>query len=145
MNGFGDISGVDVVRYRCPACSTLATLTQACPGCGRAADERAERLSTMDASVRVLAHEVRRTRAEFDLAYAAWLDASRARGRLAAAMLATHASEPSVPAGESRIAPAPQRPTVDTPTVNAPPADSALPDASPRTVQNLLFILGGVL
>src|SRR5215475_6741021 len=141
MNGFGDISGVDVVRYRCPACSTFATLSQACPGCGRAPDERAERLSTMDASVLALAKEVRRTRAEFDLAYAAWLDASRARGRLAAAMLATHAYEVPVPARESPVAGAPERPTVNAPTTTAPtahpPTDSALPDASPRTVQNL--------
>src|SRR5215467_4581265 len=154
MSAVGPDPTVDV-SFRCPACGAITTLTRPCPECGRR-DARADRLLAIDASVTMLGTEVHRTRAAFDLALASWRAQWRARQALITEMLTSQAVPAAVPASESPDVATPDPAPPDLTPLNLAPAPSDVavadahgalgrPDASPRTVQNLLFVLGGIL
>ncbi|HEY7173440.1 MAG TPA: hypothetical protein VH442_00865, partial [Micromonosporaceae bacterium] len=98
----------------------------------------------IDASVTMLGSEVHRTRAIFDLALASWRAEWQVRQALITEMLASQAALAGAPASESPDAAPPHLASPDVVVADAPGA-LGRPDASPRTVQNLLFVLGGIL
>ena len=151
MSAFRDLPTADTITYRCPVCGAIATIIGACPGCGRAPDPRASRLLALDASLVEVASEVHRSRAVFERALATWQSAEATRHALVSTILASRAApiEPSPADHAASTAPDVVRP-MGTGTGGAvPPTQRSAPfgdpDASPRTVQNLLFVLGAVL
>ena len=161
MSAFGDPPSADTITYRCPVCGANATLTASCPGCGRVPDARAARLPSIDAALVALAAEVHRSRAVFERALARWQSVQETRDTLVASILASQSApiEPS-PADDAASTaphdawlagtmPAGTRPMGTGTGGVVPPAQRSAPlgdpDASPRTVQNLLFVLGAVL
>jgi hypothetical protein len=151
MNAFRDPPTADTITYRCPVCGATANLISACPGCGRAPDPRASRLSSLDASLVELAGEVLRSRAVFERGLATWQSAQATRDALVSSILASQSApiEPSLADRAASIAPDVVPPietgTGDSVPYPQRPAPLGHPDASPRTVQNLLFVLGAVL
>jgi len=83
----------DAITYLCPVYGAIATLTAACPGCGRGAG-RARRLacSSIDASLVALAAEVHRSRAVFERALARWQSVQATRDTLVSAILASQSA-----------------------------------------------------
>jgi hypothetical protein len=127
------------MTYPCPICRTPATLDSGCPGCGAPPDPEA-------AEVVALNVEFDRQRAHVDTAYRDYLAAAerleeiRLRRNRIAARVAARASA-STAGTTARAKPAPQSPPPPAP----PAAIPARPETSVRTVQNVLFVLGGLL
>lgn len=161
-----------MTTYQCPACGTAADLGTGCPRCGRPSDLDDARLAAMDGEIAALVTRIEAARAEYGDATQAWQARQLERGALVGAIRTRVAYEvraaqaagaqpppvapPSLatppvtmptappvtvprPAGPDMVSP--PGPGVATPTVSRLGA----PDAQPRTVQNLLFILGAVL
>jgi hypothetical protein len=151
MSAFRDLPTADTITYRCPVCGAIATIIGPCPGCGRASDPRASRLPGLDASLVELASEVHRSRAVFERALATWQSAEATRQALVSTILASQAApiEPSPADHAASTAPDVVWPMGTGTDGAAPPAHRpgplGDPDASPRTVQNLLFVLGAIL
>ncbi len=123
--------------YPCPVCRTLTTLEHACPGCGRAPDPNAAAVITLDQKILDLKVRVEAAkRAHEDLA-AELSEARRQRESYATLVRMSVAKEKSSSA----------LPTVAlaAPTAPVGVAVAARREAAPRTVQNLLFTLGGLL
>src|SRR2546423_14876948 len=127
------------MTYPCPICRTAASLDTGCPGCGAPPDPEA-------AQVIELSEEYAKQRVNVDSAYrvyvaaAASLEDVRLRRNEVAARVAGRADRPTPPP-LIPPRPSPSRWTV-APSASAPPAR---PEASVRTVQNVLFVLGGLL
>jgi hypothetical protein len=142
-----------MTSYRCPACGVLTTLSGPCPGCGRAPDPLAAELPALDTRLAAIAARVEDARQSYGAAMAQWQSTSAERQELVRSILARVAAERAVAPGGAAAGPAgfaePGGSTAtggmraDTPWPGA--HRRGAPDASPRTVQNLLFILGGVL
>ncbi|HEX5542571.1 MAG TPA: hypothetical protein VFX60_13600 [Micromonospora sp.] len=140
--------------YPCPACGTPATLTSGCPGCGRPPDPIAAEVIRLNGEIAGWGVRVEQARQT----YLALLDALRQaqlrRNDLAARIRVVPGPPVAglpVQAGPSQP-PGPPQPGARPPVAPAPvpPAgvaqDSAVrPEASTRIIQNLLFILGGLL
>ncbi|MFC0503210.1 SCO7613 C-terminal domain-containing membrane protein [Micromonospora costi] len=115
--------------YPCPACRAPADLVTGCSGCRRPPDPEAAEVIRLDREIVALGADVERAR----LAYADLMERQRrARERRAELAAAVRARVPVVAAP----APAPPRPLLAVP---------GGPETSTRTVQGLLFVLGGLL
>ncbi|MET8045759.1 hypothetical protein ABZU25_33425 [Micromonospora sp. NPDC005215] len=126
---------MDDTRYPCPACGAPADLSTGCTGCRRAPDPIAAEVFRLGREVAQLEPEVDRARRTYTELAGRLSATSRRRAELAAVVragLAASAVARSVPAG----GPAPVA------TAGAAPGAA---ETSTRTVQGLLFVLGGLL
>ncbi|MFC8616898.1 SCO7613 C-terminal domain-containing membrane protein [Micromonospora purpureochromogenes] len=122
--------------YPCPGCGAPADLVRGCSGCGRPPYPPAAEVVRMDAEIRALGREVERAREAYQGLSGRLLAAQRRRAELAARVRAEVA--PPAPAGPlPPVPPVPVRP--------APVPPPGRPETSTRTVQGLLFVLGGLL
>jgi hypothetical protein len=119
------------MSYPCPACGTMADLAAGCPDCGRRPDPEAAEVIQLDETIRRLDFEVERARLGYAEAVGRLTAAQRRRGELVARIQARTAAEKAT---VEWAAAAPK-----------PEPQPARPETSGRTVQNLLFILGGLL
>ncbi|MEU4770631.1 hypothetical protein [Micromonospora sp. NPDC023644] len=154
------------IGYPCPACGAPADLGSGCSGCGRPPYPAAAEVVRLDREIVALGGEVERARAAYQ-GLADRLGAARQRrAALAAAVRAEFpVSRPAAPATPRPAAPATPAPVRPAPAATPPPA--AIPpvawpgrgpvapvpapagaggaETSTRTVQGLLFVLGGLL
>ena len=115
-----------MTRYPCPVCRTEADLASGCPGCGRGPDPVAAEVVRLNGEIAELTARAERARQAHAEALRTLRGTQLWRNQLAARITAAvHAEEPPAPL--------------------PPAATAAAPEASVRTVQNLLFILGGLL
>src|SRR5581483_1198725 len=126
--------------YPCPVCHTLTTLEHPCPGCGRAPDPNAAAVITLDARILDLRGRVDEAKRTFDGLTAELAEARRQRETYATAVRQSVAQERSSAAPTVPLTASPMQPVVIPATQAASRAE-----ARPRTVQNLLFILGGIV
>jgi hypothetical protein len=127
----------DVTSYPCPFCGAAATLDAGCPACGRAPDPEAAEVIRLGAEI------VTRTAA----AEQARLALAAADGRLREAQLRRNALAARV---MGRVRAETRTPATTTPAAGPAAAPVAVqatvrPEASTRTVQTVLFVLGGLL
>ncbi|MGW5581498.1 SCO7613 C-terminal domain-containing membrane protein [Micromonospora chokoriensis] len=126
---------MDDTRYPCPACGAPADLSAGCPGCRRAPDPVAAEVVSLGRQIAQLEPEVERARHTYTELAGRLSALSRRRAELAAVVragLAVPAVARSVPArGPAPVA-----------TASAAPGAA---EASTRTVQGVLFVLGGLL
>ncbi|MCL7456622.1 hypothetical protein M8I35_05455 [Micromonospora sp. MSM11] len=152
--------------YPCPACGASADLGSGCSGCGRPPYPAAAEVVRLDREIVALGGEVERARA----AYQGLVDRLGATRQRRAALAAAIRAEfpvprPTAPATTTPVrpapaaAPAPVRPApgvtppASTPTPAWPGRGPVAPvpvgvggaETSTRTVQSLLFVLGGLL
>ncbi|MGW4466743.1 SCO7613 C-terminal domain-containing membrane protein [Micromonospora sp. NPDC004704] len=125
--------------YPCPACGAGANLSTGCPRCGRAPDPVAAEVVRLDGEIVALTGRVEQARQAYTALNAALDDLRRRRADLAAqvraAMFASRTVAPVAAAPVPRVAP----------VAAAPQVPPVRPEASTRAVQNLLFVLGGLL
>ncbi|MFI6761540.1 PspA/IM30 family protein [Micromonospora sp. NPDC050417] len=114
--------------YPCPGCGAGANLSTGCPRCGRAPDPVAAEVVRLDGEIVALAARVEQTRQAYAALVTTLDDLRRRRAELAAQVRVAAATRPTPAPVTPAAAPAPVR-----------------PEASTRTVQNLLFVLGGLL
>jgi hypothetical protein len=126
-----------VTTYPCPACGAPADLQSGCSGCGRAPDPRAAEVIRLDGTIRELSEAVEAARLAYDRSVRELAAVRAYRGVLAAQV---RADSSRAPAQSVAARPAP-------PPDTAPPSrpGEAGPETSTRTVQNVLFALGGIL
>ncbi|MGI5214544.1 SCO7613 C-terminal domain-containing membrane protein [Plantactinospora sp. CA-290183] len=127
--------------YRCPGCGTGADLTGGCPGCGRGPDPVAAEVTRLDAEIVGLTERVFQAGQAYQAATVALQDARQRREMLARQVRSALRATPpprQPPPEPAAAAPAGTVPVGPTP---AP----VRPEASTRTVQNVLFVLGGLL
>ncbi|MDG4823092.1 hypothetical protein O7635_14650 [Asanoa sp. WMMD1127] len=109
------------MTYPCPSCQAPASLETGCPNCGRGPDPAAAEVLRLNAEIAALTPSVE--------------EARRAYADLSARLGALHRRREEVAARVRAAA-----------FVSAAPAPvSARPETSPRTAQNVLFVLGGLL
>ncbi|GAA1807104.1 hypothetical protein HC028_20495 [Planosporangium flavigriseum] len=125
----------DPATYPCPACNSPANLATGCPGCGRGPDPEAAEVMRLGGAIERLAGEVERARQGYAEAVERLRDAQLRRNELAARVRASVTVQQT---------PAPV-PAAPMPAPEPAPTPSARPEASTRTTQNVLFILGGLL
>ncbi|GIG97533.1 SCO7613 C-terminal domain-containing membrane protein [Plantactinospora mayteni] len=134
--------------YPCPVCGAGADLATGCPGCGRAPDPTAAEVIRLGVEIAALGGRVERARqAYLGLDAALWQlrrrrDALAEQVRVAAASarVPAPAAPGTPPAGSGGPA------VIAASGPQAPPAPAPVrPETSTRTVQNVLFILGGLL
>lgn len=136
--------------YPCPLCRATATLGGPCPGCGRAPDPDAAAVLAYDAQITALAPQVEQARSAYEslagqltrLRQEREVHASRVRVAVAREHSAHQPTLLTLPPTTSSLPPTGG--TVP-PTAGTLPPAGRQPESSPRTVQNLLFILGGLL
>ncbi|OZV82501.1 hypothetical protein CA850_09530 [Micromonospora echinospora] len=157
--------------YPCPACASPADLTVGCRTCGRGPDPTAAEVVRLDAEITVLAGRVEQARRAYLDLGAALGSAQRRRADLAARVRASRtASAPATvrpprpavaptpsapvptgpfPSGPFPHGPAPVRPAAAGPVPVGPAAVGGTAagqrETSTRTVQGVLFVLGGLL
>ncbi|TDB69648.1 hypothetical protein E1165_28005, partial [Micromonospora sp. KC723] len=122
--------------YPCPACGAPANLVGGCAGCGRPPYPPAAEVIRLDRELVVLAAEVARAREAYQEVSGRFETARRRRAELAARVSADAARPAPAAVGGGPTVPVPPRP---------PAAVPGRPEASTRTVQGLLFVLGGLL
>lgn len=126
---------MDDTRYPCPACGGPADLNAGCAGCHRPPDPTAAEVVRLGREVARLEPEVERARRTYTELAGLLAATSRRRAELAAVVRAQRAAgTPVVPATPL---------AASTPAVGTPPPGVA--ETSTRTVQGLLFVLGGLL
>ncbi|MDG4805984.1 hypothetical protein O7634_04355 [Micromonospora sp. WMMD1120] len=123
---------MDDSRYPCPACAAPADLTAGCTGCGRPPDPVAAEVVRLGREAADLEPEVERARRTYTELAARLSAVSRRRAELAAVVRAGVAAS-AVPRPVSPVGAMSQ----------VGPAGAA--ETSTRTVQGLLFVLGGLL
>ncbi|MEU4471647.1 hypothetical protein [Micromonospora sp. NPDC023888] len=129
---------MDDTRYPCPACGAPADLSTGCAGCRRAPDPIAAEVFRLGREVARLEPEVERARRTYTELAGRLSATSRRRAELAAVVRAGLAA--SAPARPVPVGPVP----AGGPGVTADAAPGAA-ETSTRTVQGLLFVLGGLL
>ncbi|MEV7983873.1 hypothetical protein [Micromonospora sp. NPDC085948] len=130
---------MDDTRYPCPACAAPAGLSTGCTGCRRAPDPVAAEVFRLGREVAQLEPEVERARRAYTELAGRLSVLSRRRAELAAVVRAGLAV-PVVPSPTPVVGPVP--------TGGPGAAEHAAPGAaetSSRTIQGLLFVLGGLL
>lgn len=148
----GGVSGSETI-YPCPVCGAGADLVRGCPRCGRGPDPIAAEVIRLNAEIAGLVGRVEQARQTY-LGLTATLRQRQQRraelaARVQAMVLAERTRVGARPTDTGPAAPAPVAGGVSAP--HHPPAAGAAapapvrPEASTRTVQNLLFILGGLL
>ncbi|MEU7929320.1 hypothetical protein [Micromonospora sp. NPDC049107] len=126
---------MDDTRYPCPACGGPADLSAGCAGCHRPPDPTAAEVVRLGREVARLEPEVERARRTYTELAGLLAATSRRRAELAAVVRAQRAAgTPVVPATPL---------AASTPAVGTPAPGVA--ETSTRTVQGLLFVLGGLL
>ncbi|WP_144120279.1 SCO7613 C-terminal domain-containing membrane protein [Catellatospora sichuanensis] len=138
------------VSYPCPLCRATASLDGPCPGCGRAPDPDAAAVLAYDARITALAPQVEQARSAYEslagqltqLRQDREVYASRVRVAVARERSAHQPTLLTLPPTTSSL---PQPAGTVPPAAGALPPAGRQPESSPRTVQNLLFILGGLL
>ncbi|MFC4021660.1 SCO7613 C-terminal domain-containing membrane protein [Micromonospora sp. GCM10011542] len=152
---------MDDTGYPCPACGSPASLSVGCPGCGRAPNPDAAEVIRLGREIARLGPEVEQARRTYT-ELAARLDAGQRRRAELAALVRAEAAGPvraggAAYAGEAvpvraEAVPPPGRPLPSdgpvagvpgVPAGGSPAAGGA--ETSTRTVQGLLFVLGGLL
>ncbi|WP_344620971.1 hypothetical protein, partial [Dactylosporangium salmoneum] len=144
-----------MVSYPCPFCGAAAGLETGCSGCGRPPYPEAAEVVRLNARAIELYAEVEAARAGYGVAVQRYTAAQSQRNMLAARVKAAvaaaappafsprdTAARPAANVTEAQAAPGAM------PAGTAPAGDAILgqrPEAAPRTVQNVLFILGGLL
>ncbi|MGC4809898.1 SCO7613 C-terminal domain-containing membrane protein [Micromonospora sp. DT228] len=132
---------MDDTGYPCPACGAPAGLSTGCTGCRRAPDPIAAEVFRLGREVAQLEPEVERARLAYTELAGRLSATSRRRAELAAVVRAGLA----VPvAAAARPTPVVGPLPVDRPGAPVGAAPGAA-EASTRTVQGLLFVLGGLL
>ncbi|MFG1872328.1 SCO7613 C-terminal domain-containing membrane protein [Micromonospora arborensis] len=130
---------MDDTRYPCPACGAPADLSTGCTGCRRAPDPIAAEVCRLSSEVAQLEPEVERARRTYTELAGRLSATSRRRAELAAVvragLAASAVARPAVLVG-------PVPPTAGGATAEAAPGAA---ETSTRTVQGLLFVLGGLL
>ncbi|MET7666960.1 SCO7613 C-terminal domain-containing membrane protein [Micromonospora luteifusca] len=130
---------MDDTRYPCPACGAPADLSTGCTGCWRAPDPIAAEVCRLGREVAQLEPEVERARRTYTELAGRLSAMSRRRAELAAVVRAGVAASvvarPAVLVG-------PVPPTAAGVTADSTPGAA---ETSTRTVQGLLFVLGGLL
>ncbi|MDP9797544.1 hypothetical protein J2S43_006056 [Catenuloplanes nepalensis] len=128
-------------EYPCPWCGATATLERGCPGCGREPNPVAAEVIGLDGRIAALTPLVETARRELETARrvyderAATLRGMQHRRNGLLARIHAVVLPPLVPPAHVPVpVPAP-----------VPGAPAARPESSTRTVQNVLFILGGLL
>ncbi|MFF5175513.1 SCO7613 C-terminal domain-containing membrane protein [Micromonospora sp. NPDC000089] len=130
---------MEISAYPCPGCGAPADLSRGCSGCGRPPYPPAAEVVRLDREIVVLGREVERARAAYQDGSARLLAAQRRRADLAT-RVRTDFPVPPVPGPTS-----PARPPVPLAPVGPARVGPGRPEASTRTVQGLLFVLGGLL
>ncbi|WBB79417.1 hypothetical protein O7606_25205 [Micromonospora sp. WMMD882] len=137
--------------YPCPGCGAPADLTAGCRSCGRGPDPVAAEVIRLDAEISVLSGRVAQARRTYHELGTTLRAARQRRAELAARVRATRTTPPAVPAhaapapfGPAPIGPGQFRPGPVGPA-SVPVAPAGRPETSTRTVQGLLFVLGGLL
>ncbi|MEU3454472.1 hypothetical protein ABZ671_12820 [Micromonospora sp. NPDC006766] len=126
--------------YPCPGCGTPADLVSGCPGCGRPPYPPAAEVIRLDREIATLTPQVERARVAYQ-ELTARLGAARQRRTELAARIRSE-----IPAPRPLDSMSPTHPVGPPPR----PMAAAAPrpggaEASTRTVQSLLFVLGGLL
>ncbi|MET8529645.1 hypothetical protein [Micromonospora sp. NPDC005172] len=129
---------MDDTRYPCPACGASADLSAGCAGCGRPPDPIAAEVVQLGREVARLEPEVERARRTYTELAGLLTATSRRRAELAAVVRAQRAAEVSTVPAAPLAASTPVGGVVGTPSPGAA-------ETSTRTVQGLLFVLGGLL
>ncbi|TNH23440.1 hypothetical protein FHG89_27145, partial [Micromonospora orduensis] len=125
---------MDDTRYPCPACGAPADLSAGCAGCRRPPDPVAAEVVRLGREVAQLEPRVEQARRTYTELAGRLAATSRRRAELAAVVRAGVAA--------SVVGPVPRSAPVSTVgTVSTPGAA----EASTRTIQGLLFVLGGLL
>jgi hypothetical protein len=119
------------VTYPCPVCQAPADLQNGCSGCGRAPDRDAAEVVRLNGELAELAPRVEETRLAYTALAGRLRETRQRRDDLAAGVRIAAFRARGV-----QLEPAP--------AATVPPAPVP-PEATPRTVQNLLFVLGGLL
>ncbi|GAB3970008.1 hypothetical protein [Plantactinospora veratri] len=131
---------VSANAYPCPVCGAGANLATGCPGCGRAPDPAAAEVTRLGAEIAALGGRVEQARQAYLGLDAALWQLRRRRDALAAQVRAAAAASVRGPAVAATGAP------VAAAGPQASPASAPVrPETSTRTVQNVLFVLGGLL
>ncbi|MEO3818640.1 hypothetical protein [Plantactinospora sp. B24E8] len=148
-----------VRAYPCPVCGTGADLVTGCPGCRRGPDPVAAEVIRLEGEIAALTVRVVQAREAYRTLEATLRQTRQRRETLAgqvraAALAARQAATRMAP---PRPVPTPTGPTSAVLAPVAPPVATAAgpapvtlpapvrPEASTRTVQNVLFVLGGLL
>ncbi|MFI6254765.1 SCO7613 C-terminal domain-containing membrane protein [Micromonospora zamorensis] len=126
---------MDDTRYPCPACGAPADLTVGCTGCSRAPDPTAAEVVRLSREIAQLEPQVQRARHAYTELAGRLSALSRRRAELAAV----------VRAGLAASAGARPAPLVGPVPALVPVAAPGAAETSTRTVQGLLFVLGGLL
>ncbi|MGC5021593.1 SCO7613 C-terminal domain-containing membrane protein [Micromonospora sp. DT47] len=126
--------------YPCPRCGAPADLTRGCSGCGLSPYPPAAEVVRLDREIVALGREVERARGAYQEVSSRLLAAQRRRAELAARV---RTEVPPVLAGRPPSGPVPPVPVASGP--RPVPAVPGRPETSTRTVQGLLFVLGGLL
>ncbi|MGW3606074.1 SCO7613 C-terminal domain-containing membrane protein [Micromonospora sp. NPDC005161] len=135
---------MDDTGYPCPACGAPADLSAGCGGCRRPPDPTAAEVVRLGREVALLGPEVERARRTYVELAGRLAASSRRRDELAAIVRAgVAASVPARPVS-STGAETPNGPGVAASAAAGAPAPGAA-ETSTRTVQGLLFVLGGLL
>ncbi|MTK01037.1 SCO7613 C-terminal domain-containing membrane protein [Micromonospora sp. CP22] len=135
--------------YPCPACGSPANLNSGCSGCGRPPHPAAAEVIRLDREIVVLGGEVQRARQAYEGLRGRLEAVRRRRGELAAA-IRTEFPVPAVPpvGGGAPAVGGYARPVPVAASAGRPvevPVRPGGAEASTRTVQGLLFVLGGLL
>ncbi|GAA0804480.1 SCO7613 C-terminal domain-containing membrane protein [Spirilliplanes yamanashiensis] len=121
------------MTYPCPACRAPADDVSGCSRCGRGPDPDAAEVIRLDLEIPVLTERAATARRAWQSADRAVTDAWRRRTEAVARI-------------QSRLAPAAPAPApLPVPAAVAAVTAAPRPEASTRTVQNVLFLLGGLL
>ncbi|WP_410811724.1 SCO7613 C-terminal domain-containing membrane protein [Micromonospora sp. 067-2] len=131
---------MDDTGYPCPACGAPADLSTGCAGCGRPPDEVAAEVVRLGREVARLAPEVERARRTYVELAGRLTASSQRRAELAALVRAGAATSVAVPPAPPAALSGSGRPAAGTGS-SAPGAA----ETSTRTIQGLLFVLGGLL
>ncbi|MFD1367902.1 SCO7613 C-terminal domain-containing membrane protein [Actinoplanes sichuanensis] len=117
--------------YPCPRCGAAASLPDGCPACGAGPDPDAAEVIRLDAEIAELTRQLHDARAQVTALDRKLHDTRAVRNQTAARVVAGRGP-----------APAPVPVAVLAPIASAPPVE---PRLSTLTVQNVLFIIGGLL
>ncbi|MEU1398625.1 hypothetical protein ABZ403_21515 [Micromonospora zamorensis] len=126
---------MDDTRYPCPACGAPADLTVGCTGCSRAPDPTAAEVVRLSREIAQLEPQVQRARHAY----------TELAGRLSALSRRRYELAAVVRAGLAASAGARPAPLVGPVPALVPVAAPGAAETSTRTVQGLLFVLGGLL